>query len=68
MPNPKRQHSKQRGRKRRTHQKLGFPSSIDLTQKSTQQGFNHRVDPVTGFYKGRQVINMTPKQKKAQDQ
>ena len=52
MPNPKRQHSKQRGRKRRTHQKLVVNMSDKLAQ-GTQMGFNHRIDPITGYYKGR---------------
>ena len=61
MPNPKRQHSKQRGAKRRTHFKL----KTSLTNISTEgftQGYNHRIDPITGCYKGKQII--TPKVKK----
>lgn len=59
MAHPKRQHSKQRGRKRRTHDKIkvGFG---DLAASGNKMGYNHRVDPVTGCYKGKQIIDLAP--------
>lgn len=63
MAHPKRQHSKQRSRKRRTHAKIK-ENFGDLSLAGSTMGHNHRVDPVTGMYKGRQIIDMTPKEKK----
>jgi large subunit ribosomal protein L32 len=67
MAHPKRQHSKQRGRKRRGHDGLTVPSSIDRKSTGSQYGVMHRVDPVTGFYNGRQVIQIKAKEKKASE-
>lgn len=64
MAHPKRQHSKQRSRKRRTHDGLTVPTAVDLNSKGSQQGVMHRVDPVTGFYKGKQVLEIKEKQPK----
>ena len=67
MAHPKRQHSRQRGRKRRTHQKLAnnFGS---LSSTGNPAGHNHRVDPITGMYKGKQVIDVTPKKSKKESE
>ena len=64
MPLPKRQHSKQRSRKRRTHYKTAVPTGVDLKSTGSQMGVMHRVDPITGYYKGRQVIEIKPKTEK----
>ena len=64
MAHPKRRHSKQRQAKRRTHQKATVPTSIDLKSGGSQTGVNHRVDPITGFYKGRQIVAIKPKKQK----
>jgi ribosomal protein L32 len=61
MPNPKRQHSRQRGRKRRTHQKIAENFGALSTAGSTM-GYNHRVDPVTGMYKGQQIVAIKVKE------
>ncbi|MFT5169726.1 MAG: ribosomal protein L32 [Lysobacterales bacterium] len=63
MAHPKRQHSKQRGRKRRTHQKGGVEFG-NLSPAGSSMGYNHGVDPITGMYKGVQVIDVTPRAKK----
>lgn len=55
MPNPKRQHSKARSRRRRTHQKLTVPA-VSMTGTGSKAGFSHRICPITGCYKGQQVI------------
>lgn len=55
MPLPKRRHSTQRGRKRRTHWKV----TVASLGKCTQCGkaiLSHRVCPFCGFYKGAQVV------------
>lgn len=64
MAHPKRQHSKQRSRKRRTHDGTSIPTSIDLKSKGSKMGVNHRVDPITGMYKGIQIIDVKVKQEK----
>ena len=63
MAHPKRQHSKQRSRKRRTHDGLTVPTSVDLKSPGSQQGVNHKIDPLTGFYKGRQIVDVSKKPK-----
>lgn len=60
MAHPKRQHSKQRSRKRRTHQKLAANFGALSTTGSTM-GYNHRIDPVTGMYKGQQIVSVKVK-------
>lgn len=67
MAHPKRQHSKQRGRKRRTHDGVTVPTSIDRKSTGSRHGVMHRVDPITGFYNGRQVLEIKSKEKKAKE-
>lgn len=55
MPLPKRRHSKQRGRKRRTHWKLAAPTIVDCPH-CHEPKLPHRVCPHCGFYAGREVI------------
>jgi large subunit ribosomal protein L32 len=55
MPNPKRRHSKTRTRTRRAHDSLAVPQYY-LDKDSGEPKVPHRVDPVTGEYKGRQII------------
>ncbi|MEI8010868.1 MAG: 50S ribosomal protein L32 [Candidatus Omnitrophota bacterium] len=63
MPHPKRQHSKARSRRRRTHQGIETIPAAS-TGTGSKAGFSHRVCPITGCYKGRQVV--APKVKKAE--
>mgnify|MGYP000867946215 CR=1 FL=1 len=63
MPNPKRQHSTQRSRKRRTHYKLDVPG-LGLCSNCQKQVIPHRVCPFCGFYKGRPVVDIKPKEPK----
>ena len=58
MPNPKRQHSKQRSRKRRTHWKIRLVSFSDCSNCG-KPVIPHRVCPFCGFYKRKPVIDMT---------
>ncbi len=59
MPNPKRRHSKSRGRKRRTHYKATVPSTAECPQ-CHEQKLMHRACPHCGYYNGRVVT--TPKE------
>ena len=63
MPNPKRRHSKQRGRLRRTHYKL---KTKDLS-KCPQCGkpkLSHRICPSCGYYKGKSQVTILSKEEK----
>ena len=54
MPNPKRRHSKTRGRKRRTHDALVAASAGNCPQCGEPKA-SHVVCKYCGFYKDRQV-------------
>jgi len=62
MPLPKRRHSKQRGRKRRTHWKLTPPTVVDCPH-CHEPKLAHRVCPHCGYYAGREVITVAKEQK-----
>lgn len=56
MPNPKRRHSRQRRDKRRTHWKVKAPA-FSVCPQCRSKKMPHRVCPVCGTYKGREVLN-----------
>ena len=57
MPNPKSRHSKSRTRQRRAHDALRVPQFY--IDKETGEAMKpHRIDPKTGMYKGRQIIDV----------
>ena len=57
MPNPKRRHSHSRTRMRRAHDHLKVPQYY--IDKDTGEALKpHRIDPKTGMYKGRQIIEV----------
>jgi large subunit ribosomal protein L32 len=55
MPNPKRRHSKTRGRKRRTHYKAAAPT-LTACSNCNEMKPSHQVCPACGFYDGKSVI------------
>lgn len=57
MPNPKRRHSKTRTRTRRAHDALSVPQYY-IDKESGEPQVPHRVNLVTGKYKGRQIIEV----------
>jgi len=63
MSLPKRQHSKQRGRKRRTHQKVAMPNLVTCTH-CKQLKISNRVCPKCGYHKGKPVVEIKVKEKK----
>lgn len=65
MPNPKRQHSRQRGRKRRTHWKLRVPNFSACSQCG-KPILSHRVCPFCGHYKGLPFVAVEAKRVKTQ--
>lgn len=63
MPLPKKRHSKQRGRKRRTHWKLSALNLVACPQ-CRQLKAPHEICKVCGYYNGKQVIEVEIKEKK----
>ena len=63
MPLPKRQHSKQRGRKRRTHWKVQV-ASFGKCPQCQKPIISHRVCPFCGYYKGQQIVQIATKEAK----
>jgi large subunit ribosomal protein L32 len=63
VPLPKRRHSAQRGRKRRTHWKIKAANLTPCPQ-CKQLKLPHKVCLVCGYYDGRQVIEIKIKEKK----
>ncbi len=63
MPNPKRQHSRQRQRKRRTHYKATMPK-LGPCPQCRKPIISHRVCPFCGHYKGRPVVEIKIKEEK----
>ncbi|HSI89179.1 MAG TPA: 50S ribosomal protein L32 [Pyrinomonadaceae bacterium] len=57
MPNPKRRHSKSRTRQRRAHDALNPPQYV-VDKETGEAKLPHRIDPKTGMYKGRQIIDV----------
>jgi len=55
MPNPKRRHSKSRGRKRRTHYKATVPPAGECPNCHAKK-LPHRACPSCGYYNGRSVL------------
>ncbi len=65
MPLPKRRHSKSRGAKRRGAQHLTVPN-LSICPNCKAPKLAHRVCPVCGFYKGRQVLVIEEEKKEKQ--
>jgi large subunit ribosomal protein L32 len=57
MALPKRRHSRMRGRKRRTHQRLR-KGGTTLCPRCDTVKEPHRVCPNCGYYAGREVVSM----------
>jgi large subunit ribosomal protein L32 len=55
MPNPKRRHSKTRGRKRRTHYKASVPSLM-ACPNCGEMKMTHKVCSSCGFYDGKSIV------------
>jgi len=63
MPNPKRRHSKQRGRLRRTHYKCKV-KSLGKCPQCGKAKLPHRICLFCGYYKGKAVIEILTKDQK----
>lgn len=63
MALPKRQHSRQRGRKRRTHWKI-TTASLAVCPQCQKPILSHRVCPFCGFYKGEQIVALKVQKEK----
>ncbi|MCE5321739.1 50S ribosomal protein L32 [bacterium] len=62
MPLPKRRHSNQRTRLRRTHYKLNVPT-VSECPRCHAPSQPHHACPSCGYYNGRLVIEIKEKQK-----
>ncbi|HHV93143.1 MAG TPA: 50S ribosomal protein L32 [Firmicutes bacterium] len=58
MANPKHRHTRARSRKRRAHWKLTLPGTVECPQ-CHEPKLPHRVCGNCGYYKGRQVIEVS---------
>jgi large subunit ribosomal protein L32 len=63
MPNPKRKHSVQRSRKRRTHWVVKIPAFSPCSQ-CQKLIVPHRVCPFCGYYKGKPVVQIPVQEEK----
>ncbi len=66
MANPKRRHSKERGRLRRTHYKLKKVNTSKCAQCGKQK-LSHTVCPHCGYYKGRQLVEIKTVEEKRKE-
>jgi len=57
MANPKRKQSKSRSRQRRAHDALKVPQFY-LDKDTGEPMQPHRIDPKTGLYKGRKILDV----------
>ncbi|MEZ5306714.1 MAG: 50S ribosomal protein L32 [Pyrinomonadaceae bacterium] len=57
MPNPKRKQSKSRSAKRRSHDALTAPQ-YQSDKDTGEPSQPHRIDPKTGMYKGRKILDV----------
>lgn len=55
MANPKRRHSKARGRKRRTHDKAEMPT-LAVCPNCGEYHIYHSVCPSCGYYRGKLAV------------
>lgn len=63
MAHPKRKHSTQRTRKRRTHFKTAVPN-LSPCSNCQKPVITHRVCPFCGYYKGRPIVEIKPTEPK----
>lgn len=61
MALPKRKHSRQRGRKRRTHYKMVKPTVARCSQCSEPK-LPHRVCGACGYYNGKEIFEVEEEQ------
>jgi large subunit ribosomal protein L32 len=66
MANPKRRHSKQRGRLRRTHYKAS-DQALNICPQCSKGKQSHKVCVHCGYYKGRPVVSVKSVKEKKQE-
>lgn len=66
MPNPKRRHSKARGRNRRAHWKVDAPKLVECPQ-CKEPKLPHRLCSACGYYNGRLVLDFEAKKAKKEE-
>ncbi len=60
MPNPRRRHSRSRGRRRRTHWKIE-KTQLMVCPKCREAKLPHRICGACGYYQGRLVLDFEAK-------
>jgi len=66
MPNPKRRHSKERGRLRRTFYKV-HENNLSICPQCGKSKLPHLVCCHCGYYKGRQVVEIKTVEEKRKE-
>ncbi len=66
MANPKRRHSRERGRLRRTHYKLK-ENNLSKCPQCEKFKLPHMVCPHCGYYKGRQLVEIKTAEEKKKE-
>jgi len=66
MPNPKRRHSRERGRLRRTFYTVKAPNLSKCSQCGKPK-LSHRICPFCGYYKGQQQVVIKTKEEKKKE-
>ncbi|MCQ9207226.1 MAG: 50S ribosomal protein L32 [Omnitrophica bacterium] len=66
MPNPKRRHSKKRGRLRRTFYKV-HPVNLSKCPQCGKPRRSHRICIVCGYYKGKSRVVIATKEEKRKE-
>jgi len=66
MPNPKRRHSQQRGRKRRTFY-IVKTKNLSKCPQCEKPKLPHRICPHCGYYKGKAMVIIKTKEEKKKE-
>jgi len=66
MPNPRRRHSRARGRRRRTHWKLANIKLVECPQCKAPKA-SHKLCPACGYYDGKLILDFEAKKKRKEE-
>jgi len=66
VPNPKRRHSKKRGRLRRTFYKIKA-NNLPKCPQCSKPKLSHRICPFCGYYKGKSLVTIKTKEQKKKE-
>ncbi len=66
MPNPKRRHSRGRGKRRRSHWKVAAVKLMECPQCKSEK-LPHKLCPGCGYYNGRLVMDFEAKKARKEE-